>query len=111
VVELLSSGLMFLGGLIALTGGTLAWVPWIRYLRAPALPDRKGRSIAMLQAMYLVLLAAAIGAAGMACILIGGAISYGIPWWGPTLPLALLAGCLGVAIYTRHLATQQQDPH
>ena len=102
---------MFVGGLIALTGGTLAWVIWIRYLRAPALPDRKGRSIAMLQALYLGLLAAAIGAAGMMCILIGGAIGYGIPWWGPTLPLALLAGCLGTATYARQLARQQHDLH
>ena len=65
----------------------------------------------MLQAIYLVLLAAAIGAAGIACILIGGAIGYGIPWWGPTLPLALLAGCLGAAAYARQLARQQHDRH
>ncbi|HWO46259.1 MAG TPA: hypothetical protein VNO87_11890, partial [Methylomirabilota bacterium] len=60
MVEFLASSLMFVGGLTALIGGTLAWVIWIRYLRPPVVPDRKGRSIAMLQAIYLGLLAAAI---------------------------------------------------
>jgi hypothetical protein len=90
--------------ILGVIGANVVFFQFLSRRTAPIVSQ--SRSIALLEALFRLLLFSTVLAVGLTILLMGEVIGYGLPNWAPALPFALMLGSITTAWYARRLAKQ-----